>query len=50
MRVDLDPSTGEPLLLVQLPTTKTDSTGIAEQRVALPRGHRPHTDYQRGPR
>jgi integrase len=43
VRVDLDHGTGEPLLLIQLPTTKTDPTGIAEQRVALPRGQRPHT-------
>ncbi|WP_433207920.1 site-specific integrase [Nocardia sp. CA-107356] len=43
VRVDIDHGTGEPLLLVQLPTTKTDPTGIAEQRVALPRGQRPHT-------
>ncbi|WP_330255310.1 site-specific integrase [Nocardia sp. NBC_00565] len=43
VRVDLDHGTGEPLLLVQLPTTKTDPTGIAEQRVALPRGRHPQT-------
>ncbi|MEU1981362.1 site-specific integrase [Nocardia sp. NPDC019395] len=38
-----DHSTGEPLLLVQLPTTKTDPTGITEQHVALPRGKQAHT-------
>jgi integrase len=43
IRVNLDHRTGEPLLMVQLPTTKTDPTGVAEQRVALPRGQRPHT-------
>jgi integrase len=43
VQVNLDHRTGEPLLLVQLPTTKTDPTGISEQRVALPRGQRPHT-------
>ncbi|WP_406230236.1 site-specific integrase [Nocardia sp. NBC_01009] len=43
VRVHLDHRTGEPLLLVQLPTTKTDPTGTSEQRVALPRGQRPHT-------
>ncbi|MGW0518726.1 site-specific integrase [Crossiella sp. NPDC003009] len=41
--VDTDLSTGEPLLLIQLASTKTDPTGIHEQRVALPRGQRPHT-------
>ncbi|GAB2512278.1 site-specific integrase [Nocardia heshunensis] len=41
--VTTDHATGEPLLLIQLPTTKTDPTGVNEQRVALPRGQRPHT-------
>ncbi|MBB4679345.1 site-specific integrase [Crossiella cryophila] len=41
--VDTDLTTGEPLLLVHLASTKTDPTGIHEQRVALPRGQRPHT-------
>ncbi|MBP2192108.1 site-specific integrase [Nocardia goodfellowii] len=43
VRVSLDHGTGEPLLLVHLPTTKTDPTGVAEQRVALPRGRHPRT-------
>ncbi|MEV0298586.1 site-specific integrase [Nocardia sp. NPDC050710] len=43
VRVNLDHTTGEPVLLVHLPTTKTDPTGVAEQRVALPRGQRPRT-------
>ncbi|MBF6170811.1 site-specific integrase [Nocardia blacklockiae] len=43
VRVDLDHATGEPILLIQLPATKTDPTGAAGQRVALPRGHRPRT-------
>ncbi|GAB4585971.1 site-specific integrase [Nocardia sp. IFM 10818] len=43
IRVDTDHASGEPLLLIQLPTTKTDPTGITEQRVALPRGQRPRT-------
>ncbi|MEV0708577.1 site-specific integrase [Nocardia aurea] len=43
VRVNLDHATGEPVLIVALPTTKTDPTGAAEQRVALPRGTRPHT-------
>ncbi|MEV0338210.1 site-specific integrase [Nocardia sp. NPDC050713] len=43
VRVSVDHATGEPVLLVHLPTTKTDPTGAAEQRVALPRGQRPHT-------
>ncbi|MEV6279903.1 site-specific integrase [Nocardia sp. NPDC051832] len=43
VRVSIDHGTGEPLLLVHLPTTKTDPTGVAEQRVALPRGQHPHT-------
>ncbi|MFI6865832.1 site-specific integrase [Nocardia sp. NPDC050406] len=43
IRVQLDHATGEPVLLVHLPTTKTDPTGVAEQRVALPRGQHPHT-------
>ncbi|MFE3445126.1 site-specific integrase [Nocardia sp. NPDC059180] len=38
-----DHTTGEPVLLVHLPSTKTDPTGITEQRVVLPRGTRPHT-------
>ncbi|WP_052172632.1 site-specific integrase [Nocardia sp. BMG111209] len=42
-RVDLDHASGEPILLIQLPVTKTDPTGAAAQRVALPRGQRPHT-------
>ncbi|MFC9438645.1 site-specific integrase [Nocardia sp. NPDC057030] len=41
--VQLDHATGEPVLLVRLPSTKTDPTGVAEQRVALPRGQRPRT-------
>ncbi|MBL1077071.1 site-specific integrase [Nocardia sp. 2] len=41
--VHTDHTTGEPVLLIALPTTKTDPTGISEQRVALPRGQRPHT-------
>ncbi|MFC9894801.1 site-specific integrase [Nocardia sp. NPDC127579] len=43
VRVSVDHSTGEPLLLVHLPTTKTDPTGVGEQRVALPRGQHPRT-------
>ncbi|MDO3646450.1 site-specific integrase [Nocardia mangyaensis] len=43
VHVRTDHTTGEPLLVVHLPTTKTDQTGIAEQRVALPRGTHPHT-------
>ncbi|WP_067820982.1 site-specific integrase [Nocardia inohanensis] len=43
VRVHTDHHSGEPLLLLQLPTTKTDPTGVNEQRVALPRGQRPHT-------
>ncbi|MGW0003780.1 tyrosine-type recombinase/integrase [Nocardia grenadensis] len=38
-----DHGTGEPLLLIHLPTTKTDPTGITEQHVALPRGRQAHT-------
>lgn len=38
-----DHATGEPLLVVHLPTTKTDPTGVAEQRIALPRGKHPRT-------
>lgn len=38
-----DHGTGEPLLLLHLPSTKTDPTGIAEQHVALPRGRQAHT-------
>ncbi|MBF6347820.1 site-specific integrase [Nocardia flavorosea] len=38
-----DHTTGEPLLLIHLPTTKTDPTGITEQHVALPRGNQAHT-------
>ncbi|MEU7144145.1 site-specific integrase [Nocardia sp. NPDC046473] len=43
VEVQLDHATGEPVLLVRLPSTKTDPTGVAEQRVALPRGQRPRT-------
>ncbi|MBF6371667.1 site-specific integrase [Nocardia farcinica] len=38
-----DHATGEPLLLLHLPTTKTDPTGTAEHRVVLPRGKHPRT-------
>ncbi|WP_278262264.1 site-specific integrase [Nocardia sp. AG03] len=43
VHVRTDHATGEPLLIVHLPTTKTDPTGAAEQRVALPRGTHPRT-------
>lgn len=36
VRVDTDHASGEPLLLIHLPTTKTDPTGVNEQRVVLP--------------
>ncbi|WP_328395011.1 site-specific integrase [Nocardia sp. NBC_00416] len=38
-----DHGTGEPLLVIHLPTTKTDPTGITEQQVALPRGRQAPT-------
>lgn len=38
-----DASSGEPMLIVHLGVTKTDADGRHEQRVALPRGSRPHT-------
>lgn len=38
-----DHTTGEPLLIAALSTTKTDPTGKHEQRVVLPRGQHPHT-------
>ncbi|MEU6559654.1 site-specific integrase [Nocardia nova] len=41
--VTTDHRTGEPVLLVRLPATKTDPTGAAAQSVALPRGVRPVT-------
>ncbi|WP_227982153.1 site-specific integrase [Nocardia spumae] len=41
--VALDHRTGEPVLLVRLPATKTDPTGAAAHSVALPRGVRPAT-------
>ncbi|PSR66952.1 integrase [Nocardia sp. MDA0666] len=41
--VTLDHRTGEPVLLVRLPATKTDPTGAGAQSVALPRGARPST-------
>ncbi|RJO73358.1 integrase [Nocardia panacis] len=43
VEVGLDHTTGDPLLLVRLPSTKTDPTGVAEQRVALPCGRHPAT-------
>lgn len=41
--VTVDHRTGEPVLLVRLPATKTDPTGAGAQSVALPRGARPST-------
>nr|WP_245649658.1 site-specific integrase [Nocardia shimofusensis] len=41
--VRTDHTTGEPMLLIHLPATKTDPTGAAEHRVALPRGRHPRT-------
>lgn len=38
-----DHHTGEPLLLIDLSSSKTDPTGANGQRVVLPRGQRPHT-------
>ncbi|WP_051407163.1 site-specific integrase [Nocardia sp. CNY236] len=38
VQVGSDPTTGEPILLIRLPATKTDPTGAGEQSVALPRG------------
>ncbi|MFJ4653995.1 site-specific integrase [Nocardia sp. NPDC088792] len=43
VRMHTDHASGEPVLLLQLPSTKTDPTGVNEQRVALPRGRRPQT-------
>ncbi|MFR9749507.1 site-specific integrase [Nocardia sp. 004] len=43
IEVSTDHTIGEPILLIRLPATKTDPTGTAEQRVALPRGRRPAT-------
>ncbi|WP_446222322.1 site-specific integrase [Nocardia sp. IBHARD005] len=43
VHVRTDHTTGEPLLVVHLPTTKTDPTGVAEQRIALPRGKHART-------
>ncbi|WP_433274017.1 site-specific integrase [Actinosynnema sp. CS-041913] len=40
VRVDVDPRTHEPLLLVGLGVTKTDQTGTHRQQVVLPRGAR----------
>jgi integrase len=38
-----DHRTGQPILLINLNTTKTDPTGTAEAHVALPRGDQPDT-------
>jgi integrase len=43
VRVDTDPRSGEPVLIVELATTKTDQTGVAGQQIVLPRGQRPDT-------
>ena len=43
VRADTDPRTGEPVLIVELATTKTDQTGVTGQQVVLPRGQRPDT-------
>ncbi|APU21226.1 site-specific recombinase XerD [Actinoalloteichus sp. GBA129-24] len=40
---ETDPATGEPLLIVHLGVTKTDTTATAHHQVVLPRGARPHT-------
>lgn len=41
--VATDARTGEPVLVIDLATTKTDPTGITGQQIALPRGSRPDT-------
>ncbi|NKY50729.1 site-specific integrase [Nocardia vermiculata] len=41
--ITVDHGTGEPVLLVRLPATKTDPTGAGGQSVALPRGVHPAT-------
>ncbi|MFB9906983.1 site-specific integrase [Allokutzneria oryzae] len=41
--VQTDPGTGEPVLVIRLPVTKTDPTGAHQQQVVLPRGQRPDT-------
>ena len=38
VRLQTDASTGEPVLLINLNTTKTDPTGTADHHVALPSG------------
>ena len=43
VRVDTDPRSGEPVLIVELAMTKTDQTGVTGQQVVLPRGQRPDT-------
>jgi len=43
VEVTEDAHSGEPMLIVHLGVTKTDGDGRHEQRVALPRGSRPHT-------
>jgi integrase len=43
LHVDTDHRTGEPVLLIDLTTTKTDPTGTTGQRIALPRGAQPDT-------
>ncbi|GGM73917.1 integrase [Longimycelium tulufanense] len=43
VEVQVDPGTAEPVLLVDLAITKTDPSGVRQQRVVLPRGARPRT-------
>jgi integrase len=43
VRLERDLRSGEPLLLVDLGTTKTDPTGVHRHRVVLPRGRRAAT-------
>jgi site-specific recombinase XerD len=43
LTVDTDHHTGEPVLLINLNTTKTDPTGNTGQRIALPSGAQPDT-------
>jgi integrase len=43
IHIGTDHRTHDPVLVVNLTTTKTDPTGTSEQHVALPRGTRPDT-------
>lgn len=43
IHIDTDHTTGQPVLIINLNTTKTDPTGVTGQHIALPKGTHPDT-------